>query len=113
MQHWREFSELIIRFRAIYDLIVISGASNLLPCCVFMLLLLSVMLKKKEKTFKIVIMNWQVMYSTVFSTEQMVQVSHRVEIENKSILLLAQEHTKDDDQQDKNYLPEQTQSSGE
>lgn len=53
------------------------------------------------------------MYSTVFSTEQMVQVSHRVEIENKSILLLAQEHTKDDDQQDKNYLREQTQSSGE
>lgn len=52
MQHWREFSELIIRFRAIYDLIVISGASNLLPCCVFMLLLLSVMLKKKRKNIQ-------------------------------------------------------------
>lgn len=49
MLHWREFSELIIRFRAIYDLMVISGASNLLPCCVFMLLLLSVMLKKKKR----------------------------------------------------------------
>jgi len=43
----------------------------------------------------------------------MVQVSHRVEIKNKSMFLLAQEHTKDASQQGKNCLSEQTKSSGE
>lgn len=43
----------------------------------------------------------------------MVQVSHRVEIRNKSVFLLAQDHTKDANQQGKNCLPEQTKSSGE
>lgn len=49
----------------------------------------------------------------VFGSEQMVQVSHRVEIKNKSVFLLAQDHTKDANQQGKNCLSEQTESSGE
>lgn len=51
-------------------------------------------------------------YSSVSSTEQMAQISHRVEIKKRSISLLPQGHTKDDYQQDKNYLPKQIRSAG-
>lgn len=85
---------------------VILGASNLLPYSVFILFLLSVMFKKNSKR------NNEKL-AGVFGTKQMVQVSHRVEIKNKSMFLLAQEHTKDASQQGKNCLPEQTKSSGE
>ena len=110
MPYWGECYELMIRFKAICDLMVTSSASNLLPCCVFMLLLLSVMFKK---IIKIKIINWQMVYSSVSSAEQMAQVSHRVEVKNRSILPLAQGHTKDDDQQDQNYLPKQIRSASE
>lgn len=51
-------------------------------------------------------------YSSVSSTKQMSQVSHRVEIKKRSISLLAQGHTKDDDQQDQNHFPKQVRSAG-
>lgn len=95
MPYWGEHYELMIRFKAIHDLMVTSSASNLLPCCVFMLLLPSVMFKKIIK-IKIII-NWQMVCSSVSSAEQMAQISHRVEIENRNLLPLAQGHTKDDD----------------
>lgn len=52
-------------------------------------------------------------YSSVSSTKQMAQISHRVEIKNRSVLPLAQGHTKDNDQQGQNYLPKQIRSAGE
>lgn len=52
------------------------------------------------------------MYSSVSSTEQRAQISHRLEIKKTSISLLAQGHTEDGDQQDQNYLPKQIRSAG-
>ena len=60
-----------------------------------------------------IIINWQMVYSSVSSTEQMAQISHRVERKNKTVLPLAQGHTKDGDQQDHSYLPEQIRSAVE
>lgn len=51
-------------------------------------------------------------YSSVSSTEQMAQISHRVEINKRRISPLAQGGTKDDDHQDQNYLPKQMRSAG-
>lgn len=51
-------------------------------------------------------------YSSVSSTEQMAQISHRVEIKKRRISPLAQGGTKDDDHQDQNYLPKQMRSAG-
>lgn len=51
-------------------------------------------------------------YSSVSSTKQMALISHRVEIKKRSISLLAQGHSKDDDQQDENHLSKQVRSAG-
>lgn len=43
-------------------------------------------------------------YSSVSSAEQMVWISHRMEIKNRSVLALAQGHIRGGDQQDQKYF---------